>query len=84
MITPQNSTSLISVLVVDAIDACLEQDIRQFGTIIPGNHGKQVVVLPKECVYPHTIDLPDGTGIDIIRNRGLVYLHDWHLDIAPL
>lgn len=73
--------TVISVLVVDAIDACLEDSILRYGSILPGNHGKQIVILPVQYVFSHCIMLPDGIDIDIIRNRNLVYLHDWHLDM---
>ena len=39
--------------------------------------GKIIVALNGWVEFGNVLQLPDGTEIDIIRNRGLVYLHDW-------
>lgn len=69
-----------TIIIADAVDASLYSAICAYGSIRDGAMGKTIVTLNGWYSYHNTLQLPDGTDIDIIRNRGLVYLHDWHND----
>lgn len=67
-----------AILFVDAIDASLYDAISKFGEVRDADKGQQMVILNGAFVGANTIQLPDGTDIDIVRCCGLVHLQDWH------
>lgn len=66
-----------TIIIADAVDASLYRALNQYGSVRTGAMGKIIVALNGWVEFGNVLQLPDGTEIDIIRNRGLVYLHDW-------